>query len=480
MRSLIAQCGALAALVAVGLALASTAQAKTFVVNNTSDPTVGTCDLAGACTLRQAIIESVATAGRDTIRFDPAVFPPGAPAYIFVYSTLPTIADPAGTVIDGAGAGVRIWSQIPVGEDDARAGLVFASAPGVALSNVTVANVMLFGFAGSGVFVCGGLPPECDADVVSPTIQRVTATLNGEAGIAIAGRRIAKPRFVESVALSNYGGGLLSYATESITGARIERCTARDNQWVGLGVLFADSISDTVVTDSVSVRNVYGVAIAGVAVAKTKLTNLATSDNTQAGIVFEASTEVSATTLSNAVASGNGWSGIGIVAETIAGIVAKDVVANDNRTGIELMATAELTDATITQSTAAGNANVGISLGSQARRSKISRVNVVGNGTYGLVVSGSTNVIEQVRASENDDGGIRLAAPGNGNRVENCSSTANQGPGIAVEAGSKKNTIQRNVALGADAVDLYEGNASCADNVWMRNTLETRSEPCIR
>jgi hypothetical protein len=479
MHSLITRCSALAALIAVGLAAAPTARARTFVVNNTSDPTVGTCDLVGACTLRQAILEAVASAERDTIRFDPAVFPPGAPAAIYVESPLPTIADPAGTVIDGVGAGVRIWSQIPVGEDDAAGGLVFASAPGVPLANVTVANLTVFGFNGSGVVICGGLPPECDADLASPSVQHVVATLNGGSGIAIAGRKITKPRVADSVALVNYGAGIVSYATESISGARIERCAARDNEWVGLGVLFAKSISDTLITDSVAVRNGYGIAVAAAEVAKTKLTNLAASDNVSSGIAFEAG-EVSTTTIANATASGNGYAGIQIVADSIVGTVAKDVVANDNLLGIDLMAAAEVADAKFAQATAVGNTQTGISLGAQARGARLVRVNVVGNGTHGLVVSGTANVLEQVRASENDGDGIRLAAPGSGNRIENCSSTANQGPGISVQAGSTENTIERNVALGNDAIDVYDGNPNCAEDAWTRNVFETRSEPCIR
>jgi hypothetical protein len=453
MHSLITMRGARAALLALGLvASTATARAATFTVNNTSDPTVGTCDLPGACTLRQAILEAVASQGRDTIRFDPKVFPPGAPTGIYVYSPLPTIADPAGTVIDGAGAGVQVWSQIPVGEDDAPAGLVFASAPGTPLADVTVANLRVFGFDGSGIVICGGLPPDCNADVVSPTVQNVSVTLNAEAGIAIGGRKIVKPRVADSVALSNYGGGIVAYATESISGARIERCTARDNEWVGLGVLFADSVSDTWITDSVSVRNGYGVAVAGGEVAKTKLTNLATSDNVDSGIVFEAAGAVSATTLANVVASGNGEAGIQVVGDTIVGTVAKDVVANGNMLGIELRAATEVADAKVSQATAVGNGETGISL-APSRRAKLVRVNVVGNGTHGLVVSGSDNVLEQVRASENDGDGIRLAAPGSGNRIDNCSGTANQGPGISVQAGNTRNAIERNTALGNDAVD---------------------------
>ena len=73
--------------------------------------------------------------------------------------------------------------------------------------------------------------------------------------------------------------------------------------------------------------------------------------------------------------------------------------------------------------------------------------------------------MKRVRASENDQDGIRLDGPGGGNRVELCSGTANQGPGISVQAGSTANTLQNNVALGNDAIDLFDENPDCGANL---------------
>src|SRR5215470_13141930 len=89
------QLSARAALGVCLLALATTARAATFVVNSTADTTDGSCDVAvGGCTLREAIEAAVATPGRDTIHFDPAVFPHGpTPVPIVLASELPMIAD---------------------------------------------------------------------------------------------------------------------------------------------------------------------------------------------------------------------------------------------------------------------------------------------------------------------------------------------------------------------------------------------------
>jgi CSLREA domain-containing protein len=120
---------AVAALVA--LVLTATpwhARAATFTVNSAADTADGFCGAAvGECTLRETIESAVAIAGRDTIAFDPSVFPRGAGTNIInLASPLPRIADAAGTVVDGAGAGVFIN-----GGNNVQDGLVFTSPPGV-------------------------------------------------------------------------------------------------------------------------------------------------------------------------------------------------------------------------------------------------------------------------------------------------------------------------------------------------------------
>ena len=72
---------------------------KTIIVNSTAD--------SGPGTLRQALLD--AQSG-DTITFDPAVFPPGAPSTIYLTTSLPVIsqgnlkidASNAGVILDGS------------------------------------------------------------------------------------------------------------------------------------------------------------------------------------------------------------------------------------------------------------------------------------------------------------------------------------------------------------------------------------------
>jgi hypothetical protein len=470
--------GARAAAIALALvASAANAPAAIFVVDNTSDPTVGTCDLAGACTLRQAIIESVATEGRDTITFDPAVFPPGKPEIIFVESPLPTIADPAGTVVDGTGAGVIVRSQITSGEDDGAGGLVFASAAGAPLGPVTVANLKVQEFETPGVVICGGLPPECDEDLAAPVVERVVSVSNGSTGIVIGGRNVTKARISDAVAAGNDGLGIAVHADDALAGARIERCTVTDNGFVGMWVgIFADIASDILITGFVAARNEVGLAVsAEEQILKNKFTNLSVSGNDGPGIYVEAP-GLSALSASGVVSSSNDGAGITITADTMTATVLKDVVTNGNESGI--MMQGEIVGAKILDATAMGNVLAGISV-REAHGVKITRATVVGNGTQGVLLGGTGNIVKQVRASENADAGILLRAPGSGNKIEKCSGTANQGPGISVLAGNTANTVQNNVALGNDAIDLYDGNASCDADVWKKNVFENRNLPCI-
>ena len=122
------------AVVTVTLALAvaaPTAAAAVFVVNATFDVTAGFCGTTiGECTLHDALDAAIATPGRDTINFDPNVFRPGNPGVITLLNLLPIVADGAGTVVDGAGAGVIIELGGGGGIGDPIDGLVFASAAG--------------------------------------------------------------------------------------------------------------------------------------------------------------------------------------------------------------------------------------------------------------------------------------------------------------------------------------------------------------
>lgn len=482
MHSLISKTGLVAASVAlVTAAWAPTADAKTVVVNDDSDSNVGSCAVAGSCTLRAAISEAVATPGRDVIVFDPTVFPPAGLARIGVESPLPVIADPAGTVIDGTGAGVEIGSDIPPTGDDSTApdGLVFASAPDLPLRDAAVINVTVSGFQGSGIIFCGGEHFACNADVVAPVARRVNTRWNGTYGLAMMGQNVAKARIEESAAVENASVGFLINGFGTIAGTRITRSVARGNDYVGILVgILTDAISDLAITDTSAIGGSGGiVATAFDRASKLVLTNVTVSGTEEAGI-YVSTGLLSGLSASNVIASRNAYQGMYVGSDRIEGLVLKDVVTNANAYGLHVDGE-EVIGAKITEVTAAGNSLNGITL-RELTGAKISKVTSVGNGVQGLVLRGTGNTLKGARVAENIGEGIRLAGPGGGNTLTGVSATANQVAGIYVDADNVGNTLKKNVALATDAIDLYDANPSCGTNVWKSNVFERRNDPCIR
>ena len=454
------------------LALAAPASAATFVVNGTADTTDGACDPApGGCTLREAIEAAVATPGRDTIRFDASAFPHGpAPVPIPLASALPVIADPAGTVIDGSGASVRITGSPSIAD-----GLVFASAPGVPLAGVTVANVSLDRFQGNGVEICGGVPPQCDGDVTGALVQHVFVNGTGRSGIAVIGGVVKKAQVVDSVTSRTDQFGI-AFIASSLVGARVTGCTASRSR---LDAIFLDASEQRgcVVVDSFGLSSSEGQGIgvfAADGVAKLKMANVVAFDVATNGIGIQAAGVV-APKLSDVVASGASVSGVEMTAqETTAPVVEKLVADANGFFGVSLdgpVTGGEISQAHVYRHDGAGIAAAG------ADGLRLSRIASAENAD-GIFLAGSNSTIEGVHASHNIVG-IEVSA-GDGNTITKNASTGNEasGRGIVIDADSHANVIDQNVALGNDP-DLFDANPACDANVWSDNSFGTRNEPCI-
>jgi CSLREA domain-containing protein len=316
-------------------AIAWRAPAATFTVNSNADTTDGVCGPAiGGCTLREAIAAVVATPGRDTITFDAGVFPkaPGT-AGIIVNSALPVIADPAGTVIDGGSGRVQVSAAGGVMGD----GLAFESAPGVPLVKVTVANIVLTGFSGTAVHFCGGVRPDCDADVSGALVRNVVAVAAGGDGIRIAGRVVTKARVIDSVAWPSGGAGIRVFGSQSIVGARIQGSTARQSEEEGIALVAGVDVIGASIVDSIARQgHSVGILVQGDTVTKTKITNVVVNGNGD-GLVVRATNGNSATSISDAFAFDHPGDGIQIAGASITAATVKRAAADgDDTTGILL------------------------------------------------------------------------------------------------------------------------------------------------
>lgn len=474
----------LAGLIALAIATAAGhATAATFTVNDAADTTDGTCGTAvGECTLREAIEDAVATAGRDTIVFDASVFPLGGVTNVITLtSPLPLIADGAGTVVDGVGAGVLLN-----GGNSVQEGLVFTSPPDVPLVKVTVANVLLSGFTGTAVDICGGGPPGCDtADVTGALVRNVVVNASVK-GIAVSGRVNTKPRVVDSVALNvSLASGIQLFGAQSLIGARVERCTSRSVGGNGIILGAGESNVGATVLDSVAAQSgASGVLIFSQQdVTKAKVANVVTSDNDELGIHVRAAGNNTGASLSHVVASGNGTGGVLLTGDTaILAPALLDVVADHNvSTGISFSGL--VTGGKITDTTAVANTGQGIEAtsgvtGLGTDGTKITAVTAAANAG-GIQLRATASKLQQVRADCNTGSGITLFEGGGGNTVTKSAAGANGSAGITV-IDSSSNAVQKNVALGNGGNDLDDNSPACDANVWKSNVFRTGSQPCVQ
>ncbi len=471
-------------------------QAATFTVNSLADTDDGTCGPApGGCTLHEAMAAAVATPGRDTIAFDATVFPPGSPGLISLFQVTPVIVDPAGTALDGSGAGVIIEPANQIGPSPDP--IVFASAPGAPLANVTVANVTVRNFVGSGIVICGGEFPICDQDVSGTVVQNVLARGNGAAGIKVAGRNVSKTRIVGSVASHNDSVGIGIEASQSAKATRIEDCTVGDNGMAasgepGIRLHAIAGVADTIVTGTIAANSgTQGIEVSSDAgIVKTKMSNVTALGNGHSGIAIFANGDLSSTMIAGATASDNAAQGIDISGEQlVAGTTLKEVVANRNGArGIELNASLHLLGTKITNAKAARNGTDGISAFSlvDASGTQITRSIVTTNGGFGVMLTGNGNTVKSVRADANGSG-IYLGAPGGSSKIEKCTAHANNGSapgtdgtGIKVALGSTGNVVQKNAAFVNDGANLADDNPNCDGNVWKKNIFDGAATACVQ
>jgi CSLREA domain-containing protein len=466
---------AVATIVAVALTtVAWQARAATFTVNSNADTTDGVCGPAvGECTLREAIEDAVATPGRDTIAFDPAVFPRTPLNFIALTSELPVIADPAGTVIDGAGATVVVS-----GGQTVQRAFLFASAPGVPLRNVTVANVLAGSFTGTAVHICGGSPPQCDDDVAGAVVRNVNVIVSGE-GIRIEGNNVTKARVVDSVVTRVDGSAIRLFAEDSIVKAQVERSRAfrSDN---GIALRASNGIVGATIVDSSAVRCTgNGFSVSAQDVANVKLTNVLASGNGDFGIQVRADATTAGVKITDSVATGNGDTGIAVSGDAGATAEIKNVVADDNGPyGIQVAGPG--TGTSVTRAIAVENNGIGLGVVAGATGAKVTKVLAAANRTaHGLFLDGSTTVVQDVVASGNRDAGILLFSPGGGHAVTKSAFSGNNS-GVIILDGGSGNVVEKNVALGNVFMDLFDQNAACDTNQWTENVFRTANETCIQ
>ncbi len=234
------------------------AEGRTIVVNSTAD--------SGSGTLRQALLD--AESG-DTITFDPAVFPPDAPATIYLLNILPLIsqgnitidASNAGVILDGSDISNTSGGWISGLEINSDGNIIqglqivnFSPGTGIALGGGTQNNTI-----GGDRSVGSG--PLGQGNLVSKVNTGIGLFGDGTSFNTITGNLIGTyPTGTD--AWGNYGIGvhILEGASRNIIGP--DNIIAYNDTY-GIGIQGLNSLGNTITQNSIHDNKVQGIYLWG-------------------------------------------------------------------------------------------------------------------------------------------------------------------------------------------------------------------------
>ncbi len=420
---------------------------SSIIVNSTSHPGAGVCDLT-ECTLHEALGVANANNGQDTITFDLTVFPPGAPAMIAVSgAALPFSSDPDGVIIDGTGAGVII-DGIALAATEG--GLVFHSAPGIGLSGVVLRSLTVRNFPGIGIHICGGpiASLQCDEDLTGTELTDVSVTGNGDEGIEIQGRNVSNTTLDECDSSSNAGAGARVRALANLTHTSVTSCSAIDNGTQGVQLRGATGAANTAVSDvMVTGNNNDGVWLRSPGDITDSEVDQVTAVDNATGVHIDATGSATGVTFSS-ISSNANVTGIKIEADqNLSGIDLSGVTTNDNtaREGVWIDAGGSISDGAITDCDSNRNANAGVSVNAAGSITHFTVTDCTANDNtnQGLEFHGFTGVedvtVENMTATGNNNDGVWIKSSGGNNVGTTVSGTTaiDNNSGIHLDAGGQ-------------------------------------------
>lgn len=394
--------------IAITLSLASgstPAHGATFVVLNTNN--------SGPGSFSDAIIQANGSPGNDTITFDPAVFPPGAPAAIQPASQLPYVDAAEGVTIDGTGAGVVLDGQFA---GDSAYGLSFEPFDG-GLQNITIRSIYVLNFGGNNIDIAS-------ESVDNVLIDNVVASGSHDGmGIAIFSNTALSDVTVTNVAArDNHATGVDLYAITTATNIVFDKITAERN--LGAGVSLgssgsADAVTFSEVTALQSKSTGINVFTAG------NLTNVSVSNSHVSengdGIGFTALGDMSSDiAVRGNESAGNSAAGITLVGGgALSNIAITNNLVDANGTGVELFsAPGSLSNSLVSGNTIMHNASVtyhGIGVfigGPPGATPNLVTNNVIFDNLVGVQVLAGHITISRNVTYGNQSLGIDLLEPG--------------------------------------------------------------------
>lgn len=390
------------------------ASGATYTVMNNHD--------SGAGSLRAAITAANANSGvRDTIEFDPAAFPSGAPATISPTTELPASTDEAGLTIDGSGAGVILDGSSIAGTPT---GLLFHSSAGKGLADVTVKSLTVIDFGGDGIKVCGGPALTCDEPLQGSLIEDVT--IDGVSGNGVYFRGQPNQESVvthSSIAVSGSYGIYIAASSDDVSDARIEDT----------------SVSGATRGIDVYGRRSYSAHISGVIV-----TNVG-----QTAISVEPSEDNVDTTITNSTVSNYTSRGFDIYGQPLINPTVMHVAATGGDYGMELYGGGGVSNAVVRDVTTVGASVAGISVDGSGANSgaELEDVTSSNNPGHGIWINTNSGTLENATldgCTANNNGGNGITARGvgenSGTDINGCEVSGNGAYGLLVFGGGSTNS----------------------------------------
>ncbi len=454
--------------------------AATFTVTNTNN--------SGAGSLRQAVLDSNAAAGSDTIVFDPAVFSvPQTITLASVISLTPatsdtlTITGPGANLLTVSGNNAVQIFTVTSGRTVAISGMTLTQGsnnlagairnPGgiLTLSNMVVtANAATGNSGGAGGINSSGSLTMTNVDVTANT----TAQSQG-GGLGVSGTVTITNCNISNNTSAGDGGGIYSTGTLTISGTTINGNTGKAGGgiWTSTGssssasTITGSTISNNTGTEGAGIRNTGILTITNTLVSN----NITISaGNLDGGGVYNLNT--GALTVTNSVITGNSTTGNG------GGIYS---VPSAAALGLTLITDSSISNNISNSGSTKSSDGGGVYIGGTGP-STIMRTLITGNTARrtvgntlsgrggGIRTSGSLNLINSTvsgNTAENEYGGIYDATGGGSVAITDCtivSNTATNGNigGYGLIAGSGgtgsiRNTIvANNNSTGGGTRDL--------------------------
>ena len=290
--------------------------------------------------------------------------------------------------------------------------------------------------------------------------------------------------------LEEAGLVVASGAAQPLAGVTVRRIEVRGFGGMGLHICGGTPpecdapLSGTLLSGVVAASNgIHGILVDGLPNVGTRVESSVLRGNLGDGMRLNGGSneDLVKAVVSGCSASSNAGRGINLNAgrDNVSSTVTASVAVENGNTGININAGSAVLSPRVLGSVSSSNGTgIVLNAGSELSRAIVKGNTAAGNVSGGILVEGSGSKLIQNRVTGNGADGIELAAPGGGNRIDKNHAGGNGAAGVVVRDGNSGNRVKQNLALG-NLTDLVDEAVGCDDNLWLKNTFASASQPCV-